>query len=90
MNALVFVVVAILLYVIPAWLSYNMGGLAGRRWYVLFGVVLGWIGAAIVALLTQRERQERRRIKAEQESREEELETGQDAETRKLRKFGLQ
>ena len=52
----------------------------------LWGLFLGWIGVVVVSMRTRGARQE---IKREEEQREEE-ETGEDAETRKLRKFGLE
>jgi hypothetical protein len=32
-------------------LTYEMGKQLGRRWYLVFGLVLSWIGVLIVVVL---------------------------------------
>jgi hypothetical protein len=49
----------IALLVVPTWLTYEMGKQLGRRWYLVFGLVLSWLGVLIVVLLR---RSERRRL----------------------------
>ena len=42
--------------VVPTWLTYEMGKQLGRRWYLMFGLVLSWLGVLIVVLLRRSER----------------------------------
>ena len=51
MRVIVGVLIIIAWFVVPAWLTYEMGKELGRRWYVVFGLVLSWVGVLIVVLL---------------------------------------
>jgi hypothetical protein len=46
----------IALLVVPTWLTYEMGKQLGRRWYLVFGLVLSWLGVLIVVLLRRSKR----------------------------------
>jgi hypothetical protein len=46
----------IALLVVPTWLTYEMGKQLGRRWYLIFGLVLSWLGVLIVVLLRRSKR----------------------------------
>ena len=48
--------VIIAFWVVPVWLTYEMGKQLGRRWYLVFGLVLSWVGVLIVVLLRRSER----------------------------------
>jgi hypothetical protein len=78
-------------WLLPTWVAYNIGKpIRAQRWTWLAGFTLGWIGALLVLGLT---RKVRRQLRFEQQQREEArdlAETGMDAETRKLRAYGLE
>lgn len=56
MRLIVGVSTIIALLVVPTWLTYEMGKQLGRRWYLVFGLVLSWLGVLIVVLLRRSER----------------------------------
>ena len=55
-RAIVGVSTIIALLVVPTWLTYEMGKQLGRRWYLVFGLVLSWLGVLIVVLLRRSKR----------------------------------
>lgn len=56
MRVIVGVLIVIAWWVVPFWLTYVMGKQLGRRWYLVFGLVLSWLGVLIVVLLRRSER----------------------------------
>ena len=58
MRVIVGVLIIIAWLVVPTWLTYEMGKQLGRRWYLLFGLVLSWLGVLIVVLLRRFEREQ--------------------------------
>ena len=56
MRLIVGVSTIIALLVVPTWLTYEMGKQLGRRWYLVFGLVLSWLGVLIVVLLRRSKR----------------------------------
>jgi len=74
-RLLVGLLLLIAFVVVPAWLTWEMGKQVGRRWYVVFGLLLSWLGTFLVVLLRQRQRSESRRV--EHASEPEDLERGE-------------
>ena len=56
MRLIVGVSTIIALLVVPTWLTYEMGKELGQRWYLVFGLVLSWLGVLIVVLLRRSKR----------------------------------
>jgi hypothetical protein len=50
-RAIVGVLFIIAMWVVPIWLTYVIGKEVGKRWYVVFGLLLSWIGVLIAVLL---------------------------------------
>jgi hypothetical protein len=55
-RVIVGVLIIIAWLVVPTWLTYEMGKQLGRRWYLVFGLVLSWLGVLIVVLLRRSQR----------------------------------
>jgi hypothetical protein len=76
--------------VLPAFVAYwIVSPLARSNWWLLLGATLGWIGVLVLLGLTRQERRAIRDTALEEEDERLLAETGEDAETRKLRRHGL-
>jgi hypothetical protein len=85
MAAVAYIFAALVWAAAPVYVAQRIGSRAGRKYPWLWGLLLGWIGVLIVAIVTRDKRDQIRREKAAAE----EAEAGEDIETEKLRKFGL-
>jgi hypothetical protein len=85
LEAMAVLIPLVLWWGIPIYVAAELGSRGDYKNAWLWALVLGWIGVLIVAIKTGPARQQRIR----EEAAREEVVSGEDEETRKLRTYGL-